>query len=97
MRHRAPRLLAATAAMAALLLLVEPLVYPWLDGGLAPRVAGLTLLIAPAALCYFGCTFLFGAFRPAELRAVVSLDDRALRDSGVSLAEIGHAVRYGRD
>ena len=30
-------------------------------------------------------------------RALRTLDDRALRDIGVSRAEIGHAVRFGRD
>ena len=30
-------------------------------------------------------------------RSLRMMDDRALHDIGVSRAEIGHAVRYGRD
>lgn len=71
LRRRAPRLLLASAAMAAWLLAVRPLVEPHLDGGLFVRAAGLLVLIAPAAAVYFGCAFLFGAFRWAELKAVL--------------------------
>ena len=33
----------------------------------------------------------------AAARSLRMMDDRALHDIGVSRAEIGHAVRYGRD
>jgi putative peptidoglycan lipid II flippase len=72
LRRRMVRLLFAALAMAAPLLLIAPLVDPWLGGGIGSRVGGLTLLIAPAALCYFGCAFLFGAFQWSELKALLT-------------------------
>ncbi|HEY0271227.1 MAG TPA: murein biosynthesis integral membrane protein MurJ [Sphingomonas sp.] len=72
LRRRAPRLLLATLAMAALLLVVGPLVAPLVGGALVPRVGGLAVLIGSGAICYFGCAFLFGAFRWSDLRAQLS-------------------------
>lgn len=72
LRRRAIRLLAATLAMAAMLALLGPLVDPFVGGSLVPRVAGLAVLIGAGVVCYFGCAFLFGAFRWSEFRAQVT-------------------------
>ena len=69
LRRRAIRLLAATLAMAAMLAVLAPMLDPFVGGGLVPRVAGLAVLIGAGAICYFGCAFLFGAFRWSEFRA----------------------------
>ncbi|HLZ79422.1 MAG TPA: murein biosynthesis integral membrane protein MurJ [Sphingomonas sp.] len=69
LKRRGIRLLMATGAMTALLLAIDPLVDPWLGHGLVGRVGGLSVLIGLASLCYFGCAFLFGAFRVADLKA----------------------------
>ncbi len=71
LKRRVLRLLLATAAMAAMLLAVDPLVAPHVGGGLAPRVVGLIVLIVPAAICYFVCAFLFGAFDWNETKALL--------------------------
>ena len=71
LRRRAPRLLLAAVAMGIALLLLKPLVAPHLGGGLLARATGLAALIVPAALCYFVCTFLFGAIRAGELKALL--------------------------
>jgi putative peptidoglycan lipid II flippase len=72
LRRRLPRLLLASAAMGGVLLLITPWVEPHLDGGLLTRAAGLAVLIAPAALAYFACAFLFGAFRWSELKGLLT-------------------------
>lgn len=69
--RRAGRLLLATAAMTALLLVVAPLADARAGGPIVERVAALGLLVAAAAACYFGCAFLFGAFRLGDLRAML--------------------------
>ncbi len=69
LKRRGIRLLMATGAMTALLLAIDPLIDPYLSGGFGPRVVGLSVLIGLASLCYFGCAFLFGAFRIADLKA----------------------------
>jgi putative peptidoglycan lipid II flippase len=72
LKRRAIRLLLATAAMTVLLLLIDPLIAPWLGRGIVPRVAGLSVLIGAACACYFGAAFLFGAFRWSDLKAQLS-------------------------
>ena len=47
---------------------IEPIIDPLVGGRLVPRVGGLALLIGAGALCYFGCAFLFGAFRWSEVK-----------------------------
>ncbi|MGN6374790.1 MAG: murein biosynthesis integral membrane protein MurJ [Sphingomonas sp.] len=71
LRHRALRLLLAAAAMAALLLFLEPRILPHIGNGIVSRVGWLAALIVPGAICYFGAAFLFGAFRWPELKAVL--------------------------
>ncbi len=68
LKRRGIRLLMATGAMTALLLAIDPLIDPYLSGGFGPRVVGLSVLIGLAAICYFGCAFLFGAFRVADFK-----------------------------
>jgi putative peptidoglycan lipid II flippase len=71
LRRRAIRLLLATIAMAALLLLLEPLVEPHITGGFVRKIAWLLALILPAAVGYFVAAFVFGAFRLPELKAML--------------------------
>lgn len=71
LRRRALRLFAATAAMAASLLVLNAAVAPLMAGHLAHRVAGLAMLLGAAAAIYFGAAFLFGAFRVSELKALL--------------------------
>ena len=63
------RLAAASAAMAAVLLLLNPRVLPFVTGGLVPRVAALTLLVGLGAAAYFAAALALRAFRLADLRA----------------------------
>jgi putative peptidoglycan lipid II flippase len=72
LRHRAPRLLLASIAMGAAILVVRPYVEPHLDGGLLVRAIGIVTLVGPAGALYFLCAFLFGAFRWAEIKALLS-------------------------
>jgi len=69
LRRRGIRLLLATGAMTALLLVISPLVDRHIGGGIVERVVGLGVLIGAASICYFGAAFLFGAFRIADLKA----------------------------
>ncbi|MBV9840739.1 MAG: murein biosynthesis integral membrane protein MurJ [Sphingomonadaceae bacterium] len=69
LRRRVPRLVLATLVMAALLLVLNPVVAPHLGGGFATRVIWLSLLIIPAALVYFAAAFLLGAISLPEIRA----------------------------
>jgi putative peptidoglycan lipid II flippase len=69
LRRRTLRLTAATAAMAALLLVLNPLVDPHMAGALWERVIVLGLFMTAAATTYFAAAFAFGAFRIAELKA----------------------------
>ncbi|MBY8828124.1 murein biosynthesis integral membrane protein MurJ [Hephaestia mangrovi] len=71
LKRRAIRLALAAIAMGALLIFLEPYILPHLVGSLVIRAMWLLALIVPAAACYFGCAFLFGAFRWSELKAVL--------------------------
>jgi len=70
LKRRAIRLLLATLAMAGFLFFLNPIVLPHLSGNIFERAFWLLALIAPAALCYFGCAFLFGAFSWSEFKAL---------------------------
>lgn len=63
------RLVLATAAMAAVLLLLNPLVAPHLTGGIAGRAVGLALLIGAGGLVYLAAAYLLGAFSLADVKA----------------------------
>ncbi len=65
----AGKLLLATLAMAALLLLLDPLVSPHMVGRVFERGLWLGGLMMVAAAVYFGAAIGLGAFRPAEFKA----------------------------
>ena len=71
LRRRAIRLVLATIAMGALLLVLEPLVAPHIAGGFVRKIAWLLALILPAAIGYFAAAFLFGAFDWREVLAML--------------------------
>ena len=64
-----PRLLAATAAMAVVLALANPLVAPWMTAGLFARAVALSLLIAAGFLVFVAACALFRAVSIADVRA----------------------------
>jgi putative peptidoglycan lipid II flippase len=63
------RLGLATLTMAALLLLLDPIVGPHMVGRIFERVLWLGGLMLAAAAVYFGAAIALGAFRPAEFKA----------------------------
>ncbi|WP_192898641.1 murein biosynthesis integral membrane protein MurJ [Crenalkalicoccus roseus] len=69
LRRRAPRLLAAAAAMAALLWGMQA-AFPLLLPGL-PRSAGLVLLVAAGMAAYFAAAHLLGAVELRELKGLL--------------------------
>ena len=69
LKARGLRLIAATAAMAGVLLLLNPLIDPFMARSLIERIVGLGLLMAAGVVAYFAVAFLLGAFRVADLRA----------------------------
>ncbi len=69
LKARGARLIAATAVMAGVLLLLNPLIDPFMARSLIERIVGLGLLMAAGVVAYFAVAFLLGAFRVADLRA----------------------------
>jgi putative peptidoglycan lipid II flippase len=69
LRRSAVRLVAATLAMAGLLIALNPVVEPWMDRSLIERAIGLAALMAVAAVAYFGVAFAIGAFNLTDLKA----------------------------
>ncbi|MDB5718375.1 MAG: murein biosynthesis integral rane protein MurJ [Sphingomonas bacterium] len=69
LRARGIRMIAATAAMAAALLLLNPFLEPLMGDGVLMRGVGLALLIGIGGLVYFGVAFAIGAFNLGDLRA----------------------------
>ena len=69
LRTNAIKLLAATVAMAALLIAANPVVDPHMARGLFERGLWLGGLMGASVILYFGIAFALGAFRPAELKA----------------------------
>ena len=72
LRRTAIRLVLATVAMGVPLAVATPLVDARVGGALASRIAWLGATMAAAAAIFFACAFLFGALRPAELKAQLS-------------------------
>jgi putative peptidoglycan lipid II flippase len=68
LRRALPRMLGATALMAALLLALNPLVYGLVAQGLFGRLAGLGLLVGAGGIVYGAAALLLGAVTVAELR-----------------------------
>ena len=69
LRRSAVRLAAATLAMAALLLLLNPWIDPWTGRSLIERAAGIAVMMALGGAAYFGAAFVLGAFNVADLKA----------------------------
>ena len=68
LRRTGVRLIAATAAMAALLFALNPWIDPWTGRGLAERAIALGIMIGAAAAVYFGLVFGLGAYSLATLK-----------------------------
>ena len=79
LRRSAVRLLLATLAMAALLLVADPLVDLHMGRGLVERALWLGGLMGAAVLVYFGAAFALGVFSPAEIRARIGAGRRMRR------------------
>lgn len=71
LRRKAPRLALAAALMGAALLAITPAVDPYLTRGLVVRGAALAVLVGAGAAVYGLACFLTGAFRIADLRALL--------------------------
>ncbi|HET8612592.1 MAG TPA: murein biosynthesis integral membrane protein MurJ [Sphingomonas sp.] len=69
LKRSAIRLGLATLVMAAALAALSPIVDAHVGGRLFARILWLGGFMGLAAALYFVCAFLFGAFRPAELKA----------------------------
>lgn len=72
LRARLPRVLGASLAMGALVYGLALAVDPWLDQGLAPRIAALVLVVGAGVFAYAGFALALGALRTAELRNMLS-------------------------
>ena len=68
LRRALPRIAAAAAAMAGLLLALNPLVMDFVHAGLQGRVLGLVLLVGAGATLYFAIVFASGAVAWAEIK-----------------------------
>ena len=71
LRRRAWRMLAAAVAMGAVMFFLTDLFTPYVTGTSLHRWAAMFVLVGAGALVYFAATFLFGAFRPADIRKLV--------------------------
>lgn len=71
LRRRAPRLLAAALLMGVVMGLALDLFSPYTTGSSLERWGAMFALVTSGALVYFAATFLFGAFRVAELRSLL--------------------------
>jgi putative peptidoglycan lipid II flippase len=69
LRRSLPRLIAATAIMVGVLLLLPMALAPLMAGGLVLRITALGLLLGTAGLAYLAMARLFGVFTIAGLRA----------------------------
>jgi putative peptidoglycan lipid II flippase len=76
LRRSALRLVAATAVMVVVLLVLDPLLAPWTSAGLVLRVTALALLLGAAGIAYLAAARLLGIFTLAELRAQFSRKGR---------------------
>jgi putative peptidoglycan lipid II flippase len=69
LRRTSIRLIAATIAMAAALLALNPFIEPYTGLKLIERIVALCVLIGAGAIVYFGAVFGLGAYRMSELKA----------------------------
>ncbi|WP_448658819.1 murein biosynthesis integral membrane protein MurJ [Sphingomonas sp. CJ99] len=72
LRRRIPRLFVAAILMGFALFWIDRLIAPWTTGDLWVRIVGMAALVAGGCLIYGVASLATGAFRPAELRALVS-------------------------
>ena len=68
LRHRALRLLVATAAMTGALLLLNPAIAPLMAGPVLDRIIGLAILMGGSAAVYFGVAGVLGGYGLDELK-----------------------------
>jgi putative peptidoglycan lipid II flippase len=72
LKSRAWRILAASVAMAAVLVALDRLVLPgWYAGGFGLRVAALVVLVGSGLATFLLAALVLGATRPAEWRAAL--------------------------
>ena len=69
--RRLPRLALAALLLAAARFGLDRLLDPYLTGGLAERAAALAALVVGGCAIYGAACFLTGAFRPADLQALL--------------------------
>jgi putative peptidoglycan lipid II flippase len=69
LRRTLPRLVAATAAMVAVLLALNPLLVPHTGGSIVARGVALSLLIGTGGIAYLATARLLGVFTLADLRS----------------------------
>lgn len=69
--RRAPRLLAAALLMGAVMWFANAPLAPWTTGPGLHRWIAMFALVTTGALVYFAATFLFGAFRVADVRRLI--------------------------
>jgi len=71
LRRRTPRLLLAALAMGGVMYLLLDLFRPYVTGAGIERWGAMLALVATGALVYTAASFLFGALRPADVRALL--------------------------
>jgi len=71
LRRRAPRLLLAALAMGAALWPLLDRLSPHVTGGGVERWGAMLVLVAGGGLVYVAAVFLFGALRPADVKALL--------------------------
>lgn len=69
--RRAPRLLAAALLMGAVMWFALDLFRPYTSGSNVARWGAMFVLVTSGTIVYAAATFLFGALRPADVRALV--------------------------
>jgi putative peptidoglycan lipid II flippase len=70
LKRRIPRLILAALAMGGALYALDWLIDPYTTGSIVVRILGLGALVAGGALVYVVASFVTGAYRPADLRAL---------------------------
>lgn len=71
LRHRGPRIAAATAIMTVVVLVAAALLTPWFSGSTPVRVAALALVIALGLVCFGGQVHWLGAADLRDLKQLV--------------------------
>ena len=72
LRRRAVRLAGAALVMGAAMFFLNDLFAPYTTGASLARWGAMFVLVATGGLVYLAATFLLGAFRPADVKALVS-------------------------